>query len=234
MAAGEIPASVIPGLLTLTKMHPGLADVAVTLVLDRADVYDAEPWTWREVADDPLRVVAGGLHDETVDAPAGVFVSTSSYPLSAFTLDDKGAAAAAKFAELRGTDVDALQISFDHTMVEQARKLNAAHTPDHGWVTLIVGQDVADTLAADTVTAALKQARTEDKRARDAARTAAAAPAQAPLPTTPAPPAVARRPARSNSVRRPGRSVPRPPRTVSSARCSTSSSAWRSSTPCRG
>ena len=60
-------------------------------------------------------------------------------------------------------------------MVEQARKLNAAYTPDHGWVTLIVGQDVADTLAADTVTAALKHARAEAKRARDAARTATAA-----------------------------------------------------------
>ena len=76
-------------------------------------------------------------------------------------------------------------------MVEQARKLNAAHTPDHGWVTLIVGQDVADTLAADTVTAALKHARAEAKRARDAARTAAAAheleqrPGPAPAPTTP-------------------------------------------------
>ena len=103
IAAGEIPAGAIAALLTLAKIHPGLPEVAVTLVLDRADVYDAEPWTWRDVADDPLKVVAGGLHDETVDAPAGVFVSTSSYPLSAFTLDEKGAAAAAKFAELRGS-----------------------------------------------------------------------------------------------------------------------------------
>ena len=150
MAAGEIPASAIPALLTLTKIHPGLPEVAVTLVLDRGDVYDAEPWTWRDVADDPLKVVAGGLHDETVDAPAGVFVSTSSYPLSAFTLDEKAADAAAKYAGLRGSEVDALQIRFDHNMVEQARKLNAAYTPQHGWVTLIVGQDVADTLAADT------------------------------------------------------------------------------------
>ena len=65
------------------------------------DVYDAQPWTWRDVTEDPLRVVAGGLHDETVDAPAGVFLSTSSYPLTAFTLDEKAAAAAAKFAELQ-------------------------------------------------------------------------------------------------------------------------------------
>ena len=104
IAAGEIPAGAIAPLLALAKIHPGLPEVAVTLVLDRGDVYDAEPWTWRDVAEDPLKVVAGGLHDETVDAPAGVFVSTSSYPLSAFTLNEKGAAAAAKFAELRGSD----------------------------------------------------------------------------------------------------------------------------------
>jgi len=149
-----------------------LVEVAVTLVLDRGDVYDAEPWTWRDVAEDPLKVVAGGLHDETVETPAGVFVSTSTYSLSAFTLDEKGQAAAAKYAELRDTVADALQIRFDRDMIEQARKLNAAYTPEHGWVTLIVGQDVADQLAADTVTAALKRARADAKRARDAARSA--------------------------------------------------------------
>jgi ParB/RepB/Spo0J family partition protein len=172
IAAGEIPASAIAALLALGKIHPGLPEVAVTLVLDRGDVYDAQPWTWRDVTDDPLRVVAGGLHDETVDAPAGVFLSTSSYPLTAFELDEKAAAAAAKFAELRGKEVDALEIRFDRDMVEQARKLNAAYTPDHGWVTLIVGQDVADTLAADQLAAALKRARAEAKRVRDAARAA--------------------------------------------------------------
>ena len=169
IATGEIPAGAIASLLTLAKIHPGLAEVAVTLVLDRSDVYDAEPWTWRDVAEDPLKVVAGGLHDETVEAPAGVFVSTSSYPLSAFTLDEKGQAAAAKFAELRGTTADALEIRFDRDMVEQARKLNAAYTPEHGWVTLIVGQDVADQLAADTLTAALKRARADAKHTRDGA-----------------------------------------------------------------
>jgi hypothetical protein len=41
-------------------------------VLDRGDVYDAAPFTWRDVADDALSVVASGLHDETIDAPTGV------------------------------------------------------------------------------------------------------------------------------------------------------------------
>ena len=175
IAAGEIPAGAIAPLLALAKIHAGLPEVAVTLVLDRGDVYDAEPWTWRDVAEDALKVVAGGLHDETVEAPAGVFVSTSSYALSAFTLDDKGAAAAAKFAELRERDVDALEIRFDRDMIEQARKLNVAYTPQHGWVTLIVGQDVADQLATDTLAAALKRARADAKRARESARSPAAA-----------------------------------------------------------
>ena len=170
VGAGEIPASAISGLVGLTKIHPGLAEVAVTLVLDRGDVYDAEPWRWRDVADDALSVVAGGLHDETVDAPPRVFVSSQRYALSDFTLDAKHQAAAAKLAELKGMSVDALELRFDHDAIEQARTLKAAHTPDHGWVTLIVGQDVADTIAADQVTAALKTARADAKRARDAAK----------------------------------------------------------------
>ena len=120
-------------------------------------------------------MVAGGLHDETIPAPAGVFVSSHRYPLSAFALDDKTRAAAGKLAELLGKPVDALELHFDRATVEQARALKAAHTPAHGWVTLIVGQDVADTLAADQVTASLKAARADAKRRRDAA--AAAAPA---------------------------------------------------------
>jgi hypothetical protein len=115
-------------------------------------------------------MVASGLHDETVDAPAGVFVSSQRYALSMFALDDKQQAAASKLAELRGTTVDALEVRFDHEAIEQARKLNAAYTPEHGWVTLIVGQDVTDTIAADQVTAALKAARADAKRTREAAR----------------------------------------------------------------
>jgi hypothetical protein len=118
-------------------------------------------------------VVAGGLHDETVDPPDGVFVSTQRYPLSAFGLDDKHQATAAKLAELRGTTVDELKLRFDRDAIEQARKLNAAYASEHGWVTLIVGQDVADTIVADQVDTALKAARADAKRARDTARHAA-------------------------------------------------------------
>jgi ParB/RepB/Spo0J family partition protein len=174
VSGGEIPVGAIAALVALEKIAPGLAEAAVTLVLDRGDVYDAEPFTWRDVADDALSVVAGGLHDETIPAPAGVFVSSHRYPLSTFALDDKTRVAAAKLAELLGKPVDALELHFDRATVQQARALKAAHTPAHGWVTLIVGQDIADTLAADQVTAALKAARTEAKRRRDA--DAAAAP----------------------------------------------------------
>jgi hypothetical protein len=138
-------------------------------VLDRGEVYDAEPFTWRDVAADALGVVAGGLHDETIAAPPGVFVSSRRYPLSAFALEAKTTAAAVKLAELLGRPVEALELHVDRAMIEQARALKAAYTPAHGWVTLIVGQDVADTLAADQVTAALKAARADAKRRRAAA-----------------------------------------------------------------
>jgi hypothetical protein len=141
------------------------------MVLDLDDVY--EPWRWRDVADDALGMVTSGLHDETVDAPAGVFVSGQRYALSAFALDDKHLAAAAKLAELRGTTVEALELHWDHAAIEQARKLNAAYTPEHGWVTLVVGQDVADTIAADQVTAALKAARADANRQREAIKACA-------------------------------------------------------------
>lgn len=175
VSSGEIPAGAISGLVALERIHPGLAEVAVTLVLDRGDVYDADPWRWRDVADDALAVVAGGLHDETVDAPGGVFVSSRRYPLSAFTLDDKHRAAAEQLAELQGTTVDALELTFDRDAIEQARKLKAAHAPEHGWVTLICGQDVAGTIAADQISAALKAARADAKRVRDAAKATGAA-----------------------------------------------------------
>jgi ParB/RepB/Spo0J family partition protein len=167
IACGEIPGSAIAGLVALAKIDPGLPEVAVTLVLDCGEVCDGEPWTWRDVAKDPLEVVAGGLHEEIVAAPAGVFVSSHCYALSAFSLDDKCQAAAAELAELRAITVDELELCWDHAAIEQARKLNAAYTPQHGWVTLIVGQDVADTIAGDQVLAALKAARADTKHAQD-------------------------------------------------------------------
>ncbi|MFP5364307.1 MAG: ParB/RepB/Spo0J family partition protein [Thermoleophilia bacterium] len=164
IAGGEIPAGAIAALVGLEKIHPGLAAVAVTLVLDRSDVYDADPWRWRDVASDPVAVVAGGLHDETVAAPAGVFIATRGYPLSQFALDERAQAAAAQLAQLRGTPVDALELRFDRDAIERARALHAAHTPEHGWVTLIVGQDVADAIAGEQVLAALKASKAETKR----------------------------------------------------------------------
>jgi hypothetical protein len=69
ISSEPIPVSAIGGLVGLTKIHPGLAEIAVTLVLDREEVYDADPWSWRDIATDALSVVAGGLHDETVEPP---------------------------------------------------------------------------------------------------------------------------------------------------------------------
>jgi hypothetical protein len=80
------------------------------MVLDLDDVYDSDPWRWRDVQSDALGMIANGLHDETIDTPEGVFVSSQRYPLSQFALDDKHQADAAKLAELQGTTVDELEL----------------------------------------------------------------------------------------------------------------------------
>jgi hypothetical protein len=170
IGSGEIPLGVIRGLVALAKIHPGLAEIAVTLVLDCEGVYDADPWRWQDVASDALAVVAGGLHDETVDAPAGVFVSTQRYPLSMFSLDDKHQATAAKLAELRGTTVDELELRFDRDAIERARSLNAAHAPEQwlGDADSRPGCRRHDRRRSGR-RGALKAARADAKRARDTA-----------------------------------------------------------------
>jgi ParB/RepB/Spo0J family partition protein len=52
VGSGEIPTAAVSALVALGKIHAGLPQLAVTLVLDRGDVYDAEPWTWRDVANE--------------------------------------------------------------------------------------------------------------------------------------------------------------------------------------
>jgi ParB family chromosome partitioning protein len=55
IGSGEIPVGAVSGLVGLTKIRPGLAEVAVTLVLDREDLYDRDPWRWQDVATRPTR-----------------------------------------------------------------------------------------------------------------------------------------------------------------------------------
>jgi hypothetical protein len=64
-------------------------------------------------------------------------------------------------------------VRFEADELEQGRALGAVHSSGEGWVQLIVGQEVADQLAADHIARCLKQQR---KHARAERRSIAATP----------------------------------------------------------
>jgi ParB-like chromosome segregation protein Spo0J len=66
---GAIPANAVGALVALGKIQPRPARARGHARAQPRDVYDPEPWTWRDVVDDALGMVANGLHDETVTAP---------------------------------------------------------------------------------------------------------------------------------------------------------------------
>ncbi len=155
VANGEIPLLAVKALVQAAKVHPGLALAAVAAVLDAGD--GDEPYTWAEVADSPLAVAVNC--GEAL--PAGVFRTGASYPLEVFSIGEKAAADLTAYIELTGETPTAVR--FDEEDADAARVLGAAH--NFGWGWLIVGQDVGDRLAEDSLTNALKQARAHQRRA---------------------------------------------------------------------
>ncbi len=76
-----------------------------------------------------------------------------------------------QLAELQGREIESYEVRFERGDVEAAAKLGAAHSPQPGWPSLIVGQDIADQLAADQVAAALKAHKDRDNAAEEAEAT---------------------------------------------------------------
>ncbi len=158
VATEKIPLLAVKALAELAKIHEDLARCAVSAVLD-ADEH-TEPYTWAEVAEQPLAVAVGNC-----DAlPAGLFQANHSYPLAMFALGEKTKKGLAAYEKLTGRDIAAVRFTSDH--VEQARLLGAAH--HFGWGTLISGQDVGDRLAEDYIASTLKEVRAQVRRQREA------------------------------------------------------------------
>jgi hypothetical protein len=104
------------------------------------------------------------------ELPAGLYLAYRSYALDCFRLSDKAKEDLTKFAKLRGVEVEEIStLRFETREVEAARALGAAHDVGRGIGTLIAGQDVADQLASDAVTAALKDERARRREAKRAA-----------------------------------------------------------------
>ena len=158
IAGDEIPLRAVKTLAQLESIHPGLAATAAGEVLNPGDSY--EPYSWADLERAPLEVA---LSAEQL--PAGVFRAHSAYPLAAFTLSDASRTDLAAIERILGRPLGEIRLDADD--LEQARALGAAH--GEGWQSVIVGRDVADQLAADHVSRALKELRHRKRNARDAA-----------------------------------------------------------------
>jgi ParB/RepB/Spo0J family partition protein len=159
VAAGEVPMLAVKALAELAAIHEELPAYAVAAVLDTDDEY-SEPYTWPEVTESALKIALS--HCEVL--PAGLFLSSQSYPLDTFELGEKAKKDLAAYEKLVGRAIVAMRFSFEH--IEQARLLGAAHQAEYG--TLIVGEDVATRLAEDYIAGVVKEARSQARRQREA------------------------------------------------------------------
>jgi ParB/RepB/Spo0J family partition protein len=159
VAAEEVPLLAVKALTELAAIHEELPGYAVAAVLD-VDERHAEPYTWAEVMDRGLQVALADCDR----LPAGLFSSTRSYPLDVFALSEKAKKDLAAYAKLVGGAITAMRFTFE--LIEQAHLLGAAHNYIYG--TLIVGQDVATSLAEDYIACILKDTRAQLRRQREA------------------------------------------------------------------
>lgn len=98
LAAGEIPPTAVKPLVGLAKLHPQLPAVAVGEVEREVDADGWEaPVTWRDLAADPLAVVAQPAAGEL---PSDVYQCWGYYPVERFSLTDKARKDLEKLAKL--------------------------------------------------------------------------------------------------------------------------------------
>jgi ParB/RepB/Spo0J family partition protein len=159
VARGEIPLLAVKALVGLAKIHEDLAQAAVAAVT--ADEETGEPYTWQEVASEPLAVAVNNLDE----LPLGLFSTARSHPLERFTLSEKARKDLGAYERLVGRPLTAVR--FTAELLERPRALGAVH--DCGWFAVVAGQEVADSLAEDYVASTLRQERAWRRQKRDQA-----------------------------------------------------------------
>lgn len=157
VALGSVPLQAVKTLGQLTAIHPELATRAVAIVLDAPTQPWEEPTTWDQLVDDPIAVVAAV--DEDDELPAGVYDAHCAHPVSRFVLSDQAQGELQELCALTDCPVDEAALRFSAQALEQARGLKALHASKHGHAALVVGQDVADQLAGDTIHTMLERQR---------------------------------------------------------------------------
>ena len=168
IADGTIPPGAIRALVTLAKIHADLPAVAVARVTAGPTHEWDEPLTWTQVAEDPVLAVCSDYEGDEAELPPDIYEPGSTYLVARFTLDDTAKQELAELCELIGCEPDRFTVRLGHEAVEVAEQLGALHRAASGgpWSALISGQDVADRLAADYITACLTVQR-DNKRHAD-------------------------------------------------------------------
>jgi len=151
VARGVIPPAAIKALVSVGRVHEALPSVLVARVA-AAPVSSWQPaLTWAQVIQDPIGALTIDADGDGTELPADVYEAGESYPLQRFTLPE---AAQSQLDELLGLlqlDGERFAVRFGREEVERASGLKAAHPAKEGYSHLIVGQDVADELAADYI-----------------------------------------------------------------------------------
>jgi ParB/RepB/Spo0J family partition protein len=157
VAEEKVPMLAVKALSELAAIQEELPPYAVAAVLDEDK--HVEPYTWQEVAEGAFDVA----YTRCETLPAGVFLSSESYPLRTFELGEKARKDLAAYQKLVGREM--AEVRFTSERIERARVLGAAHQTGYG--TLIVGQDVATVLVEDCIAEALKDARAQARHQRE-------------------------------------------------------------------
>lgn len=168
IVAGDVPLMTVKTLAGLAKIHAALPELAVKRVLDSRTQGWSEPISWDDLVADPISLLIGGYDEQIEDLPHAVFVANWSYPVGSFVLDEQASGRLAELCELSETEPEHVEVHFDNELVEQACSLNAAHRSANGSEAIIVGADVANQLAGDYVSKALKQLREDEEVERPA------------------------------------------------------------------
>ena len=118
-----------------------------------------QPLTWTDLVSDPIGVLLSGAEGDGSELPDGVYEFADSVPVEQFSLSEQARGELEELCALIGTSVGEFQVRFGREALERALALKAAHPAKSGWAHLLVGQDVADTLAAEQIHVGLENQR---------------------------------------------------------------------------
>lgn len=159
IATGQVPPAAIKPLVALERIHAGLAICAAA----RVDAPTAHSWeqpvSWADLVSDPIGVLLSGAGGEDTQLPDGVYDFSEPISVTRFSLGEQARGELDELCQSIGGSPEEFVVRFGREALERAAALKAAHPAKSGWAHLLVGQDVADELAADYIHACVENQR---------------------------------------------------------------------------